>query len=130
MLRYKNQASLSWGLLSLFIALPIVLSQPALLAQGFVAVDSNPTEVAKTNRAALSGTLLFAVTAGSAGPGQIVIDYGIPIEDIGVVSDGSRASIEETDLASGILTVQIEEINIGEAPDSERGSLRYGRNGC
>ena len=115
MLRYKNQASLSWGLLSLFIALPIALSQPPLLAQGFVAVVSNPTEVAKTNRSALSGTLLFAVSAGSAGPGQIVIDYGIPIEDIGVVSDGSRVSIEPTDLAAGILTVRIiGQINNGE----------------
>ena len=34
MLRYKNQAGISWGLLSLFIALPIVLSEPPLLAQG------------------------------------------------------------------------------------------------
>ena len=47
MFRYKNKAGISWGLLSLFIALPIVLSQPPLLAQGFVAVVSNPTEVAK-----------------------------------------------------------------------------------
>jgi hypothetical protein len=115
MLHYKNQAGISWGLLSLFIALPIVLSQPPLLAQGFVAVVSNPTEVAKTNRSALSGTLLFAVSAGSAGPGEIVIDYGIPIEDTGVVSGGARVSIEPTDLASGILTVRIlEEINNGE----------------
>ena len=115
MFRYKNKAGISWGLLSLFIALPIVLSQPPLLAQGFVAVVSNPTEVAKTNRSALSGTLLFAVSAGSAGPGEIVIDYGLPIEDTGVVSDDARVSIEPTDLASGILTVRIlEEINNGE----------------
>ena len=115
MFRYKNKAGISWGLLSLFIALPIVLSQPPLLAQGFVAVVSNPTEVAKTNRSALSGTLLFAVSADSAGPGEIVIDYGLPIEDTGVVSDDARVSIEPTDLASGILTVRIlEEINNGE----------------
>jgi hypothetical protein len=115
MFRYKNKAGISWGLLSLFIALPIVLSQPPLLAQGFVAVVSNPTEVAKTNRSALSGTLLFAVSAGSAGPGEIVIDYGLPIEDTGVVSGGASVSIEPTDLASGILTVRIlEEINNGE----------------
>ena len=115
MFRYKNKAGISWGLLSLFIALPIVLSQPPLLAQGFVAVVSNPTEVAKTNRSALSGTLLFAVSAGPAGPGEIVIDYGLPIEDTGVVSDDVRVSIEPTDLASGILTVRIlEEINNGE----------------
>ena len=49
------------------------------------------------------------------GPGQIVIDYGIPIEDAGVFSDDSRVSIEETDLASGLLTIQISgEINTGE----------------
>ena len=115
MLHYKNQAGISWGLLSLCIALPLVLSQQQLLAQGFVAVVSNPTEVAKTNRSALSGTLLFAVSAASAGPGGIVIDYGIPIEDTGVVSDDSRVSIEPTDLASGILTVRIlEDINNGE----------------
>ena len=115
MLHYKNQAGISWGLLSLCIALPLVLSQQPLLAQGFVAVVSNPTEVAKTNRSALSGTLLFAVSAASAGPGEIVIDYGIPIEDAGVVSDDPRVSIDETDLASGILTVRfLEEINTGE----------------
>ena len=115
MFRYKNQAGIFWGLLSLCIALSVFLSQPPLLAQGFVAVVSNPTEVAKTNRSALSGTLLFAVSAGSAGPGEIVIDYGIPIEDTGVVSDSARVSIEPTDLASGILTVRIrEEINNGE----------------
>ena len=109
------QAGISWSLFSLFIALPIVLSHPPLLAQGFVAVVSNPTEVAKTNRSALSGTLLFAVSAASSGLGEIVIDYGIPIEDTGVVSDDSRVSIDETDLASGILTVRIlEEINNGE----------------
>ena len=89
MLHYKNQTGISWGLLSLSIALPIVLSQQPLLAQGFVAVVSNPTEVAKTNRSALSGILLFAVSAGSAGLGEIVIDYGIPIEDTGIVSDDS-----------------------------------------
>ena len=109
------QAGISWSLFSLFIALPIVLSHPPLLAQGFVAVVSNPTEVAKTNRSALSGTLLFAVSAASSGLGEIVIDYGIPIEDTGVVSDDSRVSIDETDLDSGILTVRIlEEINNGE----------------
>ena len=109
------QAGISWSLFSLFIALPIVLSHPPLLAQGFVAVVSNPTEVAKTNRSALSGTLLFAVSAASSGLGEIVVDYGIPIEDAGVVSDDSRVSIDETDLASGILTVRIlEEINNGE----------------
>ena len=42
----------------------------------------------------------FCVSAGSAGPGEIVIDYGIPIEDTGVVSGGARVSIEPTDLAS------------------------------
>ena len=115
MLHYKNQAGISWGLLSLCIALPLVLSQQQLLAQGFVAVVSNPTEVAKTNRSALSGTLFFDVSVASAGPGEIVIDYGIPIEDTGVVSDDSRMSIDETDLASGILTVRfLEEINTGE----------------
>ena len=115
MLHYKNQAGISWGLLSLCIALPLVLSQQQLLAQGFVAVVSNPTEVAKTNRSALSGTLFFELPIASAGPGEIVIDYGIPIEDTGVVSDDSRMSIDETDLASGILTVRfLEEINTGE----------------
>ena len=55
------------------------------------------------------------MSAGSAGPGEIVIDYGLPIEDTGVVSDDVKVSIEPTDLASGILTVRIlEEINNGE----------------
>ena len=47
MFRYKNQAGLFWGLLSLCIALSVFLSQPALLAQGLFIVVSDPTEVAK-----------------------------------------------------------------------------------
>ena len=44
-----------------------------------------------------------------------MIDYGIPIEDPGTVSGDPAAAIEETDLASGILTVQIPGgINTGE----------------
>ena len=107
MFRYKNQAGLFWGLLSLCIALSVFLSQPALLAQGLFIVFSDPTEVAKTNRSALSGSLFFAVEAGTTRPGKIVIDYGIPIEDPGTVSGDPAATIEETDLASGILTVRI-----------------------
>ena len=107
MLRYKNQAGIFWSLLSLCIALSVVLSQPALLAQGLFLVVSDPTEVAKTNRSALSGSLIFAVEAGTTGMGKIVIDYGIPIEDPGTVSSDPAAEIEETDLASGILTVRI-----------------------
>ena len=107
MFRYKNQAGIFWGLLSLCIALSVFLSQPALLAQGLFIVVSDPTEVAKTNRSALSGSLIFAVEAGTTEPGKIVIDYGIPIEDPGTVSGDPDAEIEETDLASGILTVRI-----------------------
>ena len=107
MFRYKNQAGIFWGLLSLCIALSVFLSQPALLAQGLFIVVSDPTEVAKTNRSALSGSLIFAVEAGTTGSGKIVIDYGIPIEDSGTVSGDPDAETEETDLASGILTVQI-----------------------
>ena len=107
MFRYKNQAGVFWVLLSLCIPLSVVLSQPALLAQGLFIVVSDPTEVAKTNRSALSGSLIFIVEAGTTGSGKIVIDYGIPIEDPGTVSGDPAAAIEETDLASGILTVQI-----------------------
>ena len=107
MFRYKNQAGIFWVLLSLCIPLSVVLSQPALLAQGLFIVVSDPTEVAKTNRSALSGSLIFAVVAGTTEPGKIVIDYGIPIEDPGTVSGDMDAEIEETDLASGILTVRI-----------------------
>ena len=107
MLRHKNQAGIFWGLLSLCIALSVVLPQPALLAQGLFIVVSEPTEVAKTNRSALSGSLIFAVEAGTTGAGKIVIDYGIPIEDPGTVSGDPRAAIGKTDLASGILTVEI-----------------------
>ena len=107
MFRYKNQAGIFWGLLSLCIPLSVFLSQPALLAQGLFIVVSDPTEVAKTNRSALSGSLIFAVEAGTTGSGKIVIDYGIPIEDSGTVSSDPAAAIEETDLASGILTVRI-----------------------
>ena len=107
MFRYKNQAGIFWGLLSLCIPLSVFLSQPALLAQGLFIVVSDPTEVAKTNRSALSGSLIFAVVAGTTRPGKIVIDYGIPIEDSGTVSSDPDAEIEETDLASGILTVRI-----------------------
>ena len=115
MLHCKNQSGISWGLLSLCIILSAVLSQPSLLAQGFVTAFSNPTEVAKSNRSALAGPLVFVVDSGTTGPGEIVIDYGIPIEDSGTVSGAPAASIEETDLASGILTVRIPEgINTGE----------------
>ena len=107
MFRYKNQAGVFWVLLSLCIPLSVFLSQPALLAQGLFIVVSDPTEVAKTNRSALSGSLIFAVEAGTTGSGKIVIDYGIPIEDSGTVSGDPDAEIEETDLASGILTVRI-----------------------
>ena len=107
MFRYKNQAGIFWVLLSLCIPLSVVLSQPALLAQGLFIVVSGPTEVAKTNRSGLSGSLIFAVVAGTTEPGKIVVDYGISIEDPGTVSGDMDAEIEETDLASGILTVQI-----------------------
>ena len=107
MFRYKNQTGIFWGLLFLCIALSVFLSQPALLAQGLFIVFSDPTEVARTNRSALSGSLFFAVEAGTTEPGKIVIDYGIPIEDSGTVSGDPDAKIEETDLASGILTVRI-----------------------
>ena len=128
MFRYKNQTGIFWGLLSLCIALSVFLSQPALLAQGLFIVFSDPTEVAKTNRSALSGSLIFAVEAGTTGAGEIVIDYGIPIEDSGTVSGAQDVSIEETDLASGILTVQIPEGSQHQrANHSERGPLRYGR---
>ena len=69
MFRYKNQAGIFWGLLSLCIPLSVFLSQPALLAQGLFIVVSDPTEVAKTNRSALSGSLIFAVEAGTTGIG-------------------------------------------------------------
>ena len=107
MVHYKNQAGIFWGLLSLCIALSVFLSQPALLAQGLFIVVSDPTEVAKTNRSALSGSLVFVVEVGTTGSGKIVIDYGIPIEDSGTVSGDPDVETEETDLASGILTVQI-----------------------
>ena len=107
MFHYKNQTGIFWVPLSLCIALSVVLSQPTLLAQGLFVVVSDPTEVAKTNRSALSGSLVFAVEAGTTGAGEIVIDYGIPIENSGNVSGDPDAEIEETDLASGILTVQI-----------------------
>ena len=52
---------------------------------------------------------------GTTGRGEIVIDYGVPIENSGTVSGVPAESIEETDLASGILTVRIPEgINTGE----------------
>ena len=107
MFRYKNQTGIFWGLLSLCITLSVFLSQPALLAQGLFIAVSDPTEVAKTNRSALSGSLFFVVEAGTTGPGEVVIDYGVSIEDPGNVSGDPGAAIEETDLASGILTVQI-----------------------
>ena len=107
MFRYKNQTGIFWGLLSLCITLSVFLSQPALLAQGLFIAVSDPTEVAKTNRSALSGPLIFVVEAGTTGPGEVVIDYGVSIEDPGNVSGDPGAAIEETDLASGILTVQI-----------------------
>ena len=107
MFRYKNQAGIFWGRLSLCIPLSVFLSQPALLAQGLFIVVSDPTEVAKTNRSALSGSLVFVVEAGTTGSGKIVIDYGIPIEASGTVSGDPDVETEETDLASGILTVQI-----------------------
>ena len=126
MFRYKNQAGIFWGLLSLCIPLSVFLSQPALLAQGLFIVVSDPTEVAKTNRSALSGSLIFAVVAGTTRPGKIVIDYGIPIEDPGTVS-GDPGAIEETDLASGILMVRIPGgINTGETITLGGGPLRYG----
>ena len=71
MFRYKNQAGIFWGLLSLCIALSVALSQPSLRAQGLFIVVSDPTEVAKTNRSALSGSLIFAVEAGTTGSGKI-----------------------------------------------------------
>ena len=128
MLRYKNQAGIFWGLLSLCIALSVVLSQPALLAQGLFIVVSDPTEVAKTNRSALSGSLIFAVEAGTTGMGKIVIDYGIPIEDPGTISDDSGAAIEETDLASGNSHGSNSRgSQHPRANHSEWGPLRYGR---
>ena len=115
MLYCKNQSGISWGLFSLCIILSAVLSQPSLLAQGILTIFSPPAEVANSNRSALAGPLVFAVESGTTGPGEIVIDYGIPIEASGTVSGDPDASIEETDLASGILTVRIPEgINTGE----------------
>ena len=115
MLHCKNQSGISWGLLSLCIILSAVLPQPSLLAQGIFITASNSAEVAKTNRSALSGPLVFVVDSGTTGPGEIVIDYGIPIEDSGAVFGAPDVSIGETDLASGILTVRIPEgINTGE----------------
>ena len=114
MLHYKNRTGIFWSLLFLCITLSVFLSQSSLLAQGLFIVVSEPTEVAKTNRSALSGSLIFAVEAGTTAAGKIVIDYGIPIEDSGTVS-GDPGAIEETDLASGILTVRIPEgISTGE----------------
>ena len=81
MFRYKNQAGIFWGRLSLCIALSVFFSQPSLLAQAILTVGNHPTEVAKTNRSALAGALVFFVSNGTTGPGEIVIDYGIPIED-------------------------------------------------
>ena len=117
MFRCINQPGASWGLLSLCVALAVVLPQSTVLGQGLFTVISNPTEVVKTNRSALAGSLAFAVVAGTTEPGKIVIDYGIPIEDVDIVSGDPGVSIddEETDLASGILTVQIPQgISTGE----------------
>ena len=115
MLHCKNQSGTSWGLFSLCIILSAVLSQPSLLAQGLLSATSIPAEVVETNRAAMSGPLFFTVEAGTPGPGEIVIDYGVSIEDSGTLSGGQAVSIEETDLASGILTVRIPEgVNNGE----------------
>ena len=111
MFRYINRPGTSWGLLSLCIALAIVLPRSALLGQGFFVVFNSPTEVAETNRSALAGPLFFVVESGTTGSGKIVVDYGVPIEDRGKVSpedvEGLSIDEEETDLASGILTVQV-----------------------
>ena len=120
MFRYINRPDTSWGLFSLCIALAIVLPRPALLGQGLFVVINNPTEVAETNRSALAGPLYFAVEAGTTGPGKLVVDYGVPIEDRGKVSpeglEGLSIDEEETDLASGILTVQVPQgISAGES---------------
>ena len=117
MFRYINQPGVSWGLLSLCIALAVALPQSAVLGQGLFTVISNPTEVVKTNRSALAGSLAFAMVSGTTEPGKIVVDYGIPIEDADIVSGDPGVSIdeEETDLASGILTVQVPQgISTGE----------------
>ena len=119
MFRYINRPGTSWGLLSLCIALAIVLPRSALLGQGLFVVFNSPTEVAETNRSALAGPLFFVVESGTTGSGKIVVDYGVPIEDRGKVSpedvEGLSIDEEETDLASGILTVQIPQgINTGE----------------
>ena len=120
MFRYINRPDTSWGLFSLCIALAIVLPRPALLGQGLFVVINIPTEVAETNRSALAGPLYFAVEAGTTGPGKLVVDYGVPIEDRGKVSpegvEGLSIDEEETDLASGILTVQVPQgISAGES---------------
>ena len=103
----ENRNRIPWARLSFGLALSVALAQPTLLAQGFLGVFSQSTEVAKTNRSALAGSLIFVVEAGTTEEGQIVVDYGVSIEDSGTVSGDPGASIEETDLASGVLTVQI-----------------------
>ena len=124
MLHYKNRTGIFWSLFFLCITLSVFLSQSSLLAQGLFVVVSEPTEVAKTNRSALSGSLIFAVEAGTTGAGKIVIDYGIPIEDSGTVFDYPLAAIEETDLASGILTVKIPQ-GVGARDPITLGGVRF-----
>ena len=80
--------------------------------------------MAKTNRSALSGSLIFAVEAGTTAAGKIIIDYGIPIEDSGTVFDYPLAAIEETDLASGILTVKIPQ-GVGARDPITLGGVRF-----
>ena len=124
MLHYKNRTGIFWSLLFLCITLSVFLSQSSLLAQGLFIVVSEPTEVAKTNRSALSGSLIFAVEAGTTAAGKIIIDYGIPIEDSGTVFDYPLAAIEETDLASGILTVKIPQ-GVGARDPITLGGVRF-----
>ena len=105
----ENRNRIPWIGLVLGFALSLALLQPSLQAQAILLpASANPPAAAENNRSARAGDLLLIVTIGTTDPdGIVVIDYGLPIEVVGRVSELGGVVIEEVDSDAGTVSLRI-----------------------
>ena len=93
-----------------FFCLLLVAFSPCLRAQdGVFQISSSTFNAASTDLTALAGTVKFTVVSGTTAAGGFILDYGAPIVAGGELDSTGfpGASLEETDLDAGVLTIRV-----------------------
>ena len=95
---------------ALFFCLLLAVFSPSLRAQdGVFQISSSILKAVSTDLTALAGTVKFTVTSGTTAAGGFILDYGVSIVAGGELDSTGfpGATLEETDLGAGVLTVRV-----------------------